>query len=245
MEDKILFVMGNGPSLGEIMNNPEYLKILKENHTFGLNAAYRAYEEYDFYPTYFGCFDCRVNVSHKESFSDLVLSDNNIKEFFFVGDGGKKQRLYRDEVYNNDRFIKFNFITGVMNNFKLSEGLDRYYDPGSSGSNALHIGILKGYKKIVLLGCDCNYVERVDGAVSESVEHQLILTKDLDHNPNYWFNGYQKTGDRFNLPQTDKFQMKSWENMSKNIPSDVEVLNCSDISKIPYFNKVKFEEIIK
>ena len=59
---KILFVMGNGPSLKEIMDNPEYLKVVKDNHSFGLNSAYRAYEKYDFYMEMdvfwfkYGCF---------------------------------------------------------------------------------------------------------------------------------------------------------------------------------------------
>jgi len=45
---KTLFIMGNGPSLGEIMNDPKKLQLLRNNHTFGLNAAYRAYEKYNF-----------------------------------------------------------------------------------------------------------------------------------------------------------------------------------------------------
>ena len=61
---KTLFIMGNGPSLGEIMNDPKKLQVLRNNHTFGLNAAYRAYEKYNFYPTYFGCFYYVVNESH-------------------------------------------------------------------------------------------------------------------------------------------------------------------------------------
>lgn len=241
---EILFIMGNGPSLGEIMNNSEYLGFIKENHSFGLNAAYRAYGKYDFNPTYFGCFDYRVNKSHKESFEDLVLSDNKIKEFYFIGDQSLRQRFYKEDVYNSEKFIKFNFITGTINDFKLSKDMNSYYDPGSSGSNALQIGILKGYKKIVLSGCDANYVEVIDGAVSENRNHELVLTKDLDHNPNYWFKDYQKKGDRYNLPQTNVFQIKSWENMSRECPNDVEILNCSDISKITYFKKCKFEDLL-
>ena len=48
------------------------LNILRNNHTFGLNAAYRAYEKYNFYPTYFGCFDYKVCEYHKKNFSKLI-----------------------------------------------------------------------------------------------------------------------------------------------------------------------------
>ena len=53
---------------------------------------------------------------------------------------------------------------------------------------------MKGYKKIVLLGCDCNYVEKIQGASSydKNASHRLVMTKNIDKNPNYWFNEYQK-----------------------------------------------------
>ena len=245
--NKILFIMGNGPSLKEIMNNPEYLNILRNNHTFGLNAAYRAYEKYNFYPTYFGCFDYVVNESHKESFENLVLGDNEIKEFYFIGNGKKKQNLYKKDVINNDRFKQFNFIHISVDKYTgISKSFEKYYNPGSSGANALQIGIMKGYKKIVLLGCDCNYVEEVDGIkhYDKSVYNRLELTKNLDNNPNYWFSDYQKKGDRFNLPNASIFQIKSWENINKFRPNDVEIINGSMISKIPYFKKKEFNKIV-
>ena len=243
INEKILFIMGNGPSLGEIMNNKEYLNILRNNHTFGLNSAYRAYEKYNFYPTYFGCFDYVVNESHKESFENLVLDENPIEEFYFIGHCKQKQKLYKEEVRNNKRFKKFNFThVGIDKYPGISESFEKYYNPGSSGANALQIGIMKGYKKIILLGCDCNYVEEVDGVIhyDENEKNKLELTKDIDHHPNYWFVDYQKKGDRFNLPGTSKFQMGSWENMSKFCPDDVEIINGSMISNIPYFPKKKF-----
>lgn len=64
------------------------------------------------------------------------------------------------------------------------------------------------------------------------------LTKNIEHNPNYWFDNYQQKGDKFNLPGTDKFQMGSWENIYKYCPDDVQIYNGSAVSKIPYFEKI-------
>lgn len=238
---KTLFIMGNGPSLGDIMNDPKKLQILRDNHTFGLNAAYRAYEKYNFYPTYFGCFDYVVNESHKEAFENLINSDNEIEQFYFIGNGEKKQGLYHPDVQNNKRFVKFNFKHVAIDKYPgISQNFDEYYNPGSSGANALQIGIMLGYKKIVLLGCDCNYVEEVDGVkgYDEKYQSRIMLTKNLDYNPNYWFGDYQQKGDKFNLPGTDKFQMGSWKNMYRYKPHDVEILNGSSSSKIPFFDKI-------
>lgn len=244
---KTLFIMGNGPSLGEIMNDPKKLQVLRDNHTFGLNAAYRAYEKYNFHPTYFGCFDYVVNESHQEAFENLVLEDNAIQKFFFIGNGEKKQEMYKNEVYNHPKFKQFNFIHVHVNDYKqISTSFDEYYNPGSSGANAVQIGIMLGYKNIVLLGCDCDYVEEVDGVkqYDKKKTNRIMMTKDLEHNPNYWFNEYQQKGDKFNLPNTDKFQMGSWENIHKYCLEDVTIYNGSSVSKIPFFTKIDFDTLL-
>jgi hypothetical protein len=243
-KDKILFIMGNGPSLGEIMNNPTYLNFIRKHDSFGLNSAYRAYKKYNFYPTYFGCFDYLVNTSHKKEFENLVLSNNGIKEFYFIGDEVRKQSLYSQNVYNNSKFIKFNFIHIDVNSYKgISRNFNNYYNPGSSGANALQIGIMKGYKKIVLLGCDCKYVEVLKEAKQVS-DSKLEIVKNIDNNPNYWFNDYQQVGDKYNVPNTNKFQHGSWNNINKYYPKNIDIINCSMVSTIPYFKKVQFKDVM-
>ncbi len=243
-ENKILFIMGNGPSLKEIMENPVYLNFIRKNHSFGLNSAYRAYEKYNFYPTYFGCFDYTVNISHKSEFEKLVLSNNGIKEFYFIGDDKKKQLLYSPNVYNNSKFKKFNFINIPPDKYSsISKSFAEYYNPGSSGANALQIGIMKGYKKIVLLGCDCKYVEILNEAKLDS-KNKLEIVKPIENNPNYWFNDYQKPGDKYNIPNTSKFQEGSWNNISKHYPKNIEIINASMVSSIPYFKKIHMKDVL-
>ncbi len=240
--DKVLFVMGNGPSLKEIMDNEYYLKIIKDNDSFGLNAAYRAYDKYNFNPTYFGCFDHVVNKSHKDNFEKLV-ENSKIKEFYFIGDVEKKQNLYSNVIYNNPKFIKFNYINMAPTQFnKLSLDFSKFYNAGASGANALQVGILKKYKKIILFGCDCNYVEILDE--SKKVGRRLQIDKEIKSNPNYWFDNYQQIGDVYNVPNVDIYQMTSWKNISKYCPNNVSIVNCSNVSKIPYFAKMSFDMAI-
>ena len=241
IKDKILFVMGNGPSLSEIMNNKKYLNILRNNHTFGLNSAYRAYEKYNFYPTYFGCFDCVVNESHKESFENLVLDENPIEEFYFIGNREKKQNLYKEKVINNNRFQKFNFIPSDPNKCKgLSNSYDEFINFGCSGANATQIGLMKGYSKIILLGCDCNYVNKIEEEKDLGVGKQIEIVKEIKTNLNYWFDGYQNVGDRLNTPDAEIWHMPAWENVKKYCPQNTKIINCSEISKINFFDKLSF-----
>lgn len=241
--EKILFVMGNGPSLAEIMNNKEYLNILRQHDTFGLNSAYRAYEKYNFYPTYFGCFDYIVNENHKESFENMVISQNDIKEFYFIGNAKEGQNMFSKKVLDNEKFKKFNFklIRFVDANFNLKNPDEWFKDYtlntiqhiGSSGCDASQIGILKGYKKIILLGCDCNYVEKIEG--SSNVNGIIQITNKIDKNPNYWFDEYQQIGDKFNIPNAKTTQIQSWERLHKYYFKNDNIINLSIDSKIPYF----------
>lgn len=243
-DEKILFIMGNGPSLAEIMNNEKYLNILRQNDTFGLNSVYRSYEKYNFYPTYFGCFDFVVNESHKENFEKLVLENNSIKEFYFIGNNILKQKLFKQEVYDNNKFIKFNFIpTNPDECVRLSENLQNFVNFGCSGANATQIGLMKGYKKIILLGCDCNYLNKIDEEKSLGINKQIEIVSEIKVNKNYWMNDYQHIGDRLNSPDAEKWHIPAWKNVEKFCHDKTEVINCSEISKIEFFVKIKFDNL--
>ena len=85
INDDIFILLGNGPSLADVD-----LKSLRKYHTFGLNAAYRAYERIDFWPKYFGCFDALVCNHHSNKFKELIRN-SEIEKFFFINfdDSGK------------------------------------------------------------------------------------------------------------------------------------------------------------
>ncbi len=244
---EILFVMGNGPSLKEIMDNPKYLNIIRQNHSFGLNAAYRAYDKYDFYPTYFGCFDYVVNESHKENFEKLVLSQNPIQKFYFIGNAQQKQNLFKEEVRNNEKFINFNFKTVPFGNKKIDVwpkdySLKNLTHLGSSGVDACQLGLLMGYKQIYLVGCDCNYIDKFSDNIG--IKGNLYsITDDVNHNPNYWFDDYQIKGDKYNKPNGDTTQINSWKRLHNYYYKNTNIINLSLNSKIPYFPKMHISSL--
>ena len=136
--------------------------------------------------------------------------------------------------------MKINFIQyPIENNRPLSKSFELFNDMGSSGANAVQCGILMGYKKIVLLGCDCNYTEKIKGV--KMVNQRLVVDKTPEKNPNYWFDSYQQKGDIFNVPKAELYQMNSWKYLSLNCPKDVEIVNCSLESLVPYYKKVNFQ----
>jgi hypothetical protein len=230
---KTIVIMGNGPSLKNID-----LYKLKKFDTFGLNTAYRIYEKNNFYPTYFGSFDCGINLNYKNSFENLINSDNSIQKYFFIGTDEKKQLIFDEKIRTNPKFQKINFKSGLV---KLSKSFLDFNEIGSSGANAAQVAILLGYERILLLGCDCNYY-KTDGMEIYGPEMKII--KQIENNPNSWFDEYHQVGDKFWTPKKEQFQLPSWKILKEIAPNNIEIINCSEFSSIPYFKKEPFENFI-
>ena len=229
MNDTII-VMGNGPSLKDVD-----FSVLEGCDTFGLNSAYRAYYRMNWFPTYHGCFDYRVTDNHRESFSKL-METNKIKQHFYI-------RKFSDRGnYTYVNLLPFG-STNRMNN--SVEDFSNFHDNGNSGANACSVSVCLGYKKIILLGVDCNYVEFVDGSKKDG-PGGLVMEKTPDKNPNYWFDDYQQKGDEYNVPAGLSFHMPTWNTFAyKAAHHGIEVINCSPISNLKCFKKMSLKEALK
>ena len=225
-----IVIMGNGPSLKDID-----FSLLKDCDTFGLNSAYRAYPRLDWWPTYHGCFDYRVTDNHRQNFIDLIESEK-IKKHFYIRDISTKE---------NFQFINL-LPYGSTNRMNDSEEcFSSFHDNGNSGANACSVAVSMGYKKIILLGVDCNYVEFVDGSKRDG-PGGLVMEKTPDKNPNYWFDDYQQKGDEYNVPDGLKFHMPTWNMFAYRAAHfDVEVINCSPISTLRCFRKMSLKDALK
>ena len=223
--------MGNGPSLADVD-----FDMLKEYDTFGLNAAYRAYERMNWYPTYHGCFDYIVTENHAEKFLDLI-QNSPITKCFYIRDFGRHKKFQRINLLQYGTTDKWNN--------KLQD-FAQFHDNGNSGANACSVAACLGYEKIVLLGVDCNYVELVDGAEEGPMNGWLKMTKTPDENPNYWFSDYQQAGDEYNVPHGETFHKPTWNMFAyRAAQANIEVVNCSSISTLRCFKKDTLENAIK
>lgn len=219
LKKDVLVIIGNGPSAKEV----DFEKI-KKYDTFCMNSSYRKFKDMNFYPTYFGCFDYLVCQYHAKSYSELF--DTPIKKFFFL-----EPSYFSEEIRNHPKFFKFNF---KMESFEKTS-FDNFVNMGCTGANCLQIGILLGYKKIILIGCDANYIDKIEG-VEKTNDGRLVVKKQPKINPNYWFNDYQQVGDVFNVPNANIYHLPAWNKVAKlALDRDIEVINCSPISKIKSF----------
>ena len=230
MNSDTLVVMGNGPSLKSID-----LELLNNFDTFALNASYRAFERFNWWPTYHGCFDYVMNDSHRESFKNLVESDTPIERFFYLRELSESPKLQVVKLIPFKTSSKWNSSEADFTSFN---------DGGNSGINACQVGICLGYKKIILVGVDCNYVEFVDG-VSVVQGAELKVVSEIKKNPNYWFDDYQRVGDHFNAPQEKAFHFGPWNDFAvRAYQNNISVINCSTGSKLKCFEMSTIEEQI-
>ena len=137
------------------------------------------------------------------------------------------------DLINSKKFKKHFYIRNLSNE-----------ENGNSGANACSVGVCLGYKKIILLGVDCNYVEFVEGSKKDG-PGGLVMEKTPGTNPNYWFDDYQQKGDEYNIPDGLSFHMPTWNTFAyRAAHANIEVVNCSPITTLRSFKRMSLREAL-
>lgn len=248
------FILGNGPSLKGFD-----FKKLTNFSTIGMNAAYRYWDQINWYPTYYICLDDVVVKSHYQQIKKLIEeSDKNGIREFFLRDG------FFDlcpELINHPKIITYE-------NFKKQNKLVFDCKHVTTGSFAARYGIYKGYKELYMLGIDESYVNFIKE--SERRENiTLEIVKDPKSNPNYFFDGYQKKGDLYQIANHDKvykchckhcqgetrrgeyLHIDAWKFIKDDLANQqfiqeygqIRIENCNPKSNVKFFPFRQFEKI--
>lgn len=228
--DSTLFLLGNGPSLKGVD-----FERLRRFDCLGMNAAYRYWHEIKWYPRYYACLDLVVGLSHKDAIADLIR---------------------RSDEYGIDLFfLRPNLVEALPQDLRSSSKVivfDRFCESRlgdapkgvTTGSHSAIIGALLGYGRLALLGIDCNYVEEVKGS-KRAGGIVLEMTETPKENPNYFFEGYQAAGDKYNIPNpSPDLHVQSWRAVAPLLKErGIKVWNCSPISRVDAFPFREFDEM--
>jgi len=224
---KKLFVAGNGPSLRNI--NFEHLESID---WLGMNAAYRYWDEIGIYPTIYCCLDRVVVKAHAKEIKRLI-AEGNIQHYFLVKDVLEvvPELEHCPQVYFLEDLCALNADSAKI--FKTD-----FSDKITTGSWALRFSIFLGYKELYLAGIDCNYTEIVEGAEHTGKHNELVI-KSEKSNPNYFFSGYQKEGDLYQVPNPSRhfgnLHLQSFEALNIDIEThdiDVDIYNLAETSQL-------------
>ncbi len=220
------FVLGNGPSLRGVD-----LHRLSPFATIGLNAAYRYWREIDWRPSHYACLDLVVGLSHRDEIAALI------------GEGRIGRFLLRDNLV---RALGCQADDPRVINFDALRSRQAMLRPRTvtTGSHTTLWAATLGFEKIVLLGIDGRYRDIVDGAVQrEGIELEIV---DSGDNPNYFFDGYQQPGDKYNLPNPrPNLHLEAWGMAGHELrTAGVTVLNGNPDSSVRFFPFVNLDALL-
>jgi|GEM_PF-1310995 len=217
---KLCVVLGNGPSLkGFDLNR------LREVAALGMNAAYRYWDEINWYPDYYACLDDQMIESHHDEIYRLwregLVSTFFVHSAFFV---------YHPDCICAPGFYS---LDQVLPHWYKKRGQgqgwrDLTQEPAfnttdttkiTTGAFAVRFAAYLGHDKLALMGIDLKYVEIIKEAEkTEGVG--LVMRETPDSNPNYFFDSYQQAGDKYNIPNPDVHDNKLHIQAFQLIPTD-------------------------
>ena len=225
--NKTAFVLGNGPSLRGVD-----MKDLSQYTTVGLNAAYRYWREIDWRPTYYACLDEVVGISHKDEIAALI-KEGRIEKFLLRGNliAALGQTANTPKVINFDATVS---RISILSPPTITTG----------SHAALWLSSL-GFDDIVLLGIDGRYVEFVDGT-QRTTGTKLEIVNKITHNPNYFFEGYQEVGDRYNIPNPRPgLHIEAWNAAATELrQANVTIYNANYRSEVTVFPYIELEQFL-
>ncbi len=229
-------IIGNGPSLREF----DLKTNLRGYATFGMNAAYKYWDAIGWYPEYYSCLDPAVGMSHITPIKRMIKQAARL---------GIQKFLLRDCVIKKLGSLKAH---PAVDNFDTMQGRSFFKTPErliTTGSHTCAWAATLGYRDIILLGVDSRYVRKikeahpVDDLVLEIVEEPV-------DNPNYFFEGYQNKGDRYQIPTPqsgadESVHCLSWRHVCQNLkPIGVVIVNATPLSQLEVIPKVSFNDAI-
>ncbi len=191
-------VIGNGPSLRGF----DFFS-LSGVDSVGMNAAYRHWERIEWYPTYYTCLDDQLIETHANAIYNLIVSCR-VKSCLLIA----KILDYHPDLIDNPNIFYLESFHKARFNRESHRGItfvsSRYFRESDSskvttGAYAVRFAAHLGYKEISILGIDLKYVERLPEATSgEGIK--LVISQTPKSNPNYFFDDYQRAGDKYNVP---------------------------------------------
>lgn len=181
------FVVGNGPSL-----ELRVFEYFRGKTWLGMNNAFRHWQASSIYPTHYACLDPVVVASNVEAIIELI-ADSPIQEFFL-------HDAVRDQVESVETEKRIVFLQDFVAAEHSSVPMQpKSRDKQTTGSLACRYMLSRGYRTLYLYGIDCSYHNFLVQSVSEG-GHRLSIDRTVETNPNYYFDGYQTKGDKYQVP---------------------------------------------
>lgn len=253
-------LVANGRSTRELVEYG-FDRLPNELVTVGMNLAHRYYERIDWFPTLYGLCDTKVVENRLEELRGLVT--RHPQTTFYVASKTNQLCIHRN-LFNRKRLA----LAKAYPIFERLFRLERFrrivtcevleapnvlpIKHGMTGSRMTQILIEKGIRRILLIGADADYVEHIKEATYHASDlhlpvafRRLVITAEVESNPNYFFDDYQRVGDVYSTPRGATSHIDGWGQVAQLAEeAGVEITNCSARSKIPNFDRRPLKECL-
>ena len=194
--NKEVCIFGNGASLRDF----DFQSIDRNKYDIvGCCLAFRYWNQIDWFP------DIYVNVDKVVCKNPEVIEFIKQKKCQYYILSNSIKEVWQDYPKDGSIFFLEDLLMYPCSSFK-------YVRNWCSGSAAV-IASLDRYRKLHLFGFDCDYVEFIPECIEEE-DGTLTIERTPENNPNYFFDDYQREGDKYNKPNGKTIHMKSWEELS-------------------------------
>jgi len=214
-----IVIIGNGPSMRGVD-----FSIFDGVHTFGMKHAFRFFRQINWWPTYYGCFDHLSLEERVKSYQELVNDPEvTVQTFFFLR-----------PICSSPRLRHIRFIRAKL--YSFGKTFAEFGDGGNTAVNCAQVAVCLGYRRILLIGIDCNWENVPKGAEGRYSIPGDVASRD------YFFDGYKLDGEVFHAPRPQIYHFPAWQKFGEFARKEgIEVVNCSPISKLAYFRKSTLE----
>ena len=209
------FIVATGPSL--TLND---VNLLSQEITFGVNSCINMFAKTDWRPTYYCISDVNVWNCLKDKLQNAPL-----KNVFFE----KRYMNYSKEngiPFYQNMASEFGAISRLpfLSRRKFSgDASEIIYGGASVVYIALQLAVLMGFRKIYLLGVDCNY--------SSKNAHSKIAK--YDKQPRIAFNAVSNMVENFKIAKAYADQ------------NGIEIYNATRGGNLEVFERVKLEDVLE
>ena len=210
-----------------------------------MNSAYKIYDKYNFYPTYYASLDDTVIISHKKQLQKLLDTKKIQKYFYYKWSHYKPLCKRTDYIFKeNENYVgvvKTGIYSGISSNFK------DFKSWGNTGSDCVQIAIMMGYRNIYIIGVD-GYIEKIKSAqlVNCNNMQKLLMKETPKNNENYFFNDYQEKGEIYNIPNAMKWHIPGWVYATSTCnKNNIKIFNMSNKEYIKTIPFIDYDEFVK
>jgi len=213
------FIIANGPSLREMD-----LSCLKNEITFGMNRIYLLFDQIPFLPAYYVC----VNELVLEEF-DQDIRQLPMPKFL----NWDRRNLY-DLTDENSIFLRYSLA--VKDSFGYEPTITQY-SGGTVTYASLQLAYFMGFKEVILIGLDHNYVEK---GTPNKVEVRQSTHDESHFHPNYFPKGI-----KWQLPDLLRSEVAYRMAREAFEKDGRRVLDATPGGKCQIFEKVVFTDLFE